>query len=213
MRWIVLLSVWLWADAAAAGAWPRERGAVFVAISQTRTEPRAWGSEAQVYVEYGLGRDWTAEFALTRSAGGTRGHLVLARSFLLAGEARLSLGAGVVASRAAATPARRAARLSASLGRGFGGRLPGWTSVDLVADLSARRRDVKMVATLGIKPRSGPMGILQLQAERAAGQRITHAVAGAVWTLRPGVQVELGLRRGLARTPTREIKLATWLTF
>jgi hypothetical protein len=67
---------------------------------------------------------------------------------------------------------------------------------------------------VGIKPTARLMGMLQLQVDAAEGAPTTVYLApAAAWELRPGVQMELGVRAGLTGYGDNAVRLGTWISF
>ena len=193
-----------------AGPWPRDKAAVFLALSRTSG---AFG-ESQVYGEYGLGRRRTLVTEAATSRAGWRGQL-LVRHALSPGKrgAQMALALGVVVVAPQTIKPQAALRVGLLWGKGFSGRLPGWVSVEALADLGPGGVATRSTTTLGLKPRPELMSILQLQTETSATGVMIHAATSMVWEARKGLSLELGLRQGIVGSAARQVKLGSWISF
>ncbi len=197
-----------------AGAWPREKGQVFLSISSQIDARDENGINRQSfggYAEYGatgrltLGLDVNGD-AVRRSktiafirvpAGRTDRPLKLA----------LELGAGQVENRAALRPAL-------SIGRGFAlGRRHGWLNADLRAILSGGT-GLETDLTAGLAAASRSLAMIQLQAGVPdEGRDYLRLAPSVVYEIRPGTQIELGLIEPLSGGGERGVKLGLWRKF
>ncbi len=227
MPWLALLFV-LWATAAPAGPWPRERGQNFVAISAT-------GQVAGLWAERGLGGGrwlvldgWvdrrSGEWLLAAShhaALRDRGRWRLAWSAGVAvGMPEAGIGIGIPAAHVASgwqtagTPRPTVSvRVGGSLGAALVRPWPGWAALDLRLETGAPGARLKAEGTLGyrLRPRLTAIGQVQAELARGAPAQI-HLAPSAVWQPGGRVGLELGLRHGLHDRRT-QLKLGSWLEF
>ena len=165
----------LWAAAAPAGPWPRERGEAFVALTGR-------AGVAELYGEYGLSAGLTLGVQATMPQGRRLPDVDLTARQLMwrgAGGAVISAfaGAGLRGVEVeGATETAQVLRGGLGWGRGFGSGLgQGWVSV--VAEAQAGEgpmvpawRAVKVDATAGVRPGGRWLAMIQLQGHHRAGQ-------------------------------------------
>lgn len=222
------LVVSVWAAAAVAGPWPRDKGLHFLALGTT-------GNTASLWAERGLGGGrWLAlDGWLDRGSGAWLVAATYHRALRDRGAWKLAWSAGVAVGMPAtdltidipvvwfpgswqAVIKYRptvAARLGLSLGRSLERPWPGWTSLDLRLDAGPTSARIKAEATLGYRLQDRWAVIGQLQMEKARGARAqVHLAPSVVWTARGKVSLELGLRHGLHDRRT-QVKLGSWLEF
>jgi hypothetical protein len=209
---IVLAAAFGLAAPAAAGPWPRDAGQFFFSVTHSIPTGAGANGESAVYGEYGLGNDWTLGVdAGLGTTGFHRAALFLRRSHA-AGAHRFAweLGVGV-----ATAPGASEIRLRPGLswGMGIARPLPGWFSVDLRGDLGPGEARGKIEATVGVKPTRRLMGLVQLQVDAVSGKTAVHLAPAAVWELRPGLNVEIGVRAGVSDGAGSSLRLGTWLSF
>jgi hypothetical protein len=224
MRFLGALLIWIWAGAAFGGAWPRDKGQVFFAISadQTRTK---------IYAEYGLGRDWTLGAEATQGEKGRPPGLSV---FLMhpvwrgSGGAILSAGVGGAYRETYAAGAYAhlegtpeiAASVRLSWGKGYGSRWgEGWYALDaqvekvMSEDWALRGLTYKLDATIGLKPFERVMVMVQAQGwASASGERVLRLEPSAAWALGK-VQLVAAPSIGVIGAADPRFKLALWLTF
>lgn len=230
--WLFLLLAAL-AQPLAAGPWPRERGHWFSSGAMTLGRGGALDYSAWLEVGLGRGRQLMAEARMV-PGGETMAALMLQRPLpdLGAWKQAWSLGVAVSSRRVrwvfvtppGVRPARRivreirqseaALRLSYSLGRGLRQPWPGWTSLELRGEVGSARRVLKADATLGYRPRDWLAVMLALQAEHSGGRSRLHIAPSAVWFVRPGIGLELGLRQQIGGgAGGGQVKLGSWIEF
>lgn len=212
--WLALVLLPWCASTALAGAWPRERGQVFLSFSSQVEERDENGISRQsygFYAEYGarerltLGLDvngdalrMSKEIAFLRWSSGPAD-----RPLKLAFE----LGAGTVEDETALRP-------GLALGRGFEiGKRHGWLNADLRAIFNGDTTfETDLTAGLALNPRT--LAIVQLQAGAPeAGRSYLRLAPSLVRELRPGMQLELGLVAPLSGGGERGVKLGLWRRF
>ncbi|MBE0453337.1 hypothetical protein [Roseovarius autotrophicus] len=197
-----------------AGAWPREKGQVFLSFSSQFEERDKTGINRQsfsFYAEYGaterltLGLDINGDalrmskaIAFLRwSVGHTGRPLKLA----------LELGAGQAEDAAALRP-------GLSIGRGFAlGKRHGWLNADLRAILGGGTAfETDLTAGLAVMPRT--LAVVQLQAGAPGeGRDYLRLAPSLVYEMRPGAQIELGLIQPLSGGGERGVTLGLWRRF
>ncbi len=228
--WLVLGLVAL-AGPLAAGPWPRDKGRWFMAGSMTVT--RGGGVDYGSWLEFGLGngRQLMAEARMVPN-GEVMAALMLQQPLPAVGPWQQAWSLGVaVSSRPVrwvfvtppgVRPARRTAqirrqndavlRLGYGIGRGLQHPWPGWTSLELRAELGGASPALKADAVLGYRPRDGLTVLLALQAEQRGGRSSLHLAPSAVWFVRPGIGLELGLRQRVGCGAV-QLKLGSWIEF
>lgn len=213
----------LLAAQAGAGAWPREPGEAFMALTQ-RHGRGAEGSELTLYGEYGAGNGWTLgiDAALEHHAGRIwpGRTLMFARRGFGNGAFRQAVGLGLGGTFTAGGY-EPMLQPGWHLGYGFGHarkgwpRAEGWVGLDLTAEIRRESTTLKADATVGLRPHPRLMLIGQLQAaqDSRAGWRTLHAAPQVVLRIRPGFDLTAGIRTGLAGNHGRAITFGTWTTF
>lgn len=211
---------------AAAGAWPRGAGQVFLSYGATLSVPRAGlapGATAKrdhsILAETGLTARLTFGLDLHRTAGAGYG---TAQAFLrysrpLTGGHVIALDAGAALRQRPGRPDEGALRLGLGWGKGTSTRWgDGWAGLDGQATwgLDSGRWEAKLDATAGLKPTDRTMLILQLQGSRAAGAvPYLRGTGSVVRRLSPRLALEAGLSAGLVNTDEIGVILGTWLEF
>jgi hypothetical protein len=222
MRWICAVLLWLCAVQAQAGAWPREKGAVFIALSADTTR-------TQVYAEYGLKGDWTMGMEVSMPKGRRLPDVTqfLHRPVWQGKSAILSAGVAVElreTTAAVAFPVLQgleeiAVRAGVFWGRGFA--LPmgeAWATLDaqverlVTFDWLGAGLTYKLDAGIGVKPNERLMFTAQAQYWRGGEENSLRLETGAGWrigraslVLQPSVGV-IGARAA-------RVKLGLWLEF
>ncbi|MFN3646621.1 MAG: hypothetical protein ACK4S2_08910 [Gemmobacter sp.] len=226
MRVVLLVLLLVWPLAVAAGPWPRAAGERFVSLS-------AAGQTGSAWFEQGLGRGrWLVAEAQASRAGDWALALRLHRALPEQGSWRLawSLGLSVAMPPSDLTidlppvwwPGRTevtvtlrpvvAAQAGLSLGRGVGGRWPGWLAFDLVAEAGPQRKRLKADATLGLAPSDRWTLMLQAHARLGTGPPALALAPSVVWQARRGLRLQAGLHHDLRARKAR-LQLATWAEF
>ena len=211
---LVLLGTLLLTASAQAGAWPREAGTTFVALSFTakadRTTMATTGfptdSYTALYLEHGLTPKLTLGLDAGRAKEGSYTALAFARwPFWKDTGPNVSGQSDTVS------------MLGLSFGRGlttrFGG---GWIALDTSARYRISQRNVVLKAdlTLGLTVQEVTKLMLQFQAGQYPGDdtylRIAPSVARKFGRNK---YVELGLEAGVIGDSRVGLKLGTWLEF
>ncbi len=214
---IFVLMLWPWLAAMAeAGAWPRDRGQVFMVLSGQIEGPDEFGFYRQsggLYAEYGA----TGRLTLGLDLGGDALRMSKAIAFLRWPLGRVDrplklaveLGAGQVEEENALRP-------GLSLGHGFAlGQRPGWLAVDGRAVLFGGR-DVALESdiTFGLSASRKTRVILQIQTGRPdAGDPYARFAPSLVYETKPGQQIELGVIAPIAGGGDNGIRLGLWRRF
>lgn len=211
----LMLLPWL-ATPAVAGAWPRDKGQVFVVVSGQIEGSDASGLYQQhgaLYAEYGA----TDRMTLGVDLGGDTTRMTKAIAFLRwpLGDAdrplklAAELGVGQVEEENALRPAL-------SLGRGFVlWDRPGWLAVDGRAALLGGQ-DVALESdiTLGLSTSRKSKLVLQIQTGRPdSGKTYSRLAPSFVYETKPGRQIELGLITSLTGDGESGVKLGLWRSF
>ena len=221
--WTIMFALMLCPVLAQAGAWPREKGSMFLSSGYTLSSPiDALGEDLKgystAYLERGLGgnltlgvdagmdanTDYTAIFFLRRSVGAGNGPNVFA----------FQGGLGVAGSVGAPD---YLLQVGASWGRGMTTRLGGaWAALDTSVQYRFENGEIATKAdlTLGLKPADRTKLMLQVQVGDYSGSapylRIVPSVARE---FRPGRHIELGAQFGVMGDTRVGVKLGTWLEF
>lgn len=231
MRVVLLVLLLFWPLAAAAGPWPRAAGERFVSLSVAGQTGSAWFEQG-----FGRGRWLVAEAQATRAgewALALRLHRALPDAALgRGGTWRLAWSLGLSVAMPAADvaidlppvwwPGRTevtvtlrpvvAAQAGFSLGRGLGGRWPGWLALDLVAEAGPQRKRLKADATLGLAPSDRWLLLMQAHARIGTGPPALALAPSVVWQARRGLRLQAGLHHDL-RGRKATARLATWVEF
>ncbi len=215
---------------AAAGAWPREEGQVFVAVSQSMTtgartlvetvqDVRSYTS---LYAEYGLTPDLTAGFDAGLARGdqdeGSAWNLFLRRPILgTEGRNRFATELGIGQISEPEWGRQWRIRPGLSWGRGFESRYgDGWTGLETSIAYQFRSGDIALKAdfTIGLKPNDRWMGIFQIQSGRYGDDDpIVRVAPSIVRKFGKRMHVQLGFTGSVAGDDAMGVKLGTWLTF
>ncbi|MFN3823079.1 MAG: hypothetical protein ACK4RN_03780 [Pseudorhodobacter sp.] len=225
MRGRLALVIWLCAaPAVAAGPWPRDKGAGFVAISSD-------GTRQQIHAEYGIGADWTLGVEATRAKGHAqpsvagfvhhpvwrgKGGAILSAG--LAVETRESLAARSWAHMAGT--GELAVRAGLFWGKGFESRWGnGWMVLEaqvervVTKDWIGARHSGKLDATIGLSPHDRIKLMVQAQGWMRQGGKPQLRIE-------PAAAVKFG-RAHLVAAPSvgvlgprdARVKLGLWLDF
>jgi hypothetical protein len=211
----VLLSFWL-ASPVLSGAWPREKGTVFLSLAGQAEGPDEHGVYRQnftLYTEYGL----TERLTLGVDAGGDAVRMTKAIGFLRWPLGRadrrmklaLELGAGQV-------DGENALRPGLSLGRGVEiGKRQGWLAADGRAILfTGGGMTLESDLTFGLSFTNRSKVILQIQAGHPdPGAAYARFAPSFVFETKPGTHIEFGLTEPLLGNGDRGFKLGLWRKF
>lgn len=212
--WLALVLLPWCAAMAQAGAWPREKGQVFLSFSSQFEERDENGINRQsygFYAEYGA----TGRLTLGLDVNGDVLRMSKVIAFLRWPVGRadrplkfaIEIGAGQVEEDTALRP-------GLSVGRGFTlGQRHGWLNADLRAILGGVTAfETELTAGLSVTARTKL--IVQLQAGAPdQGQDYLRLAPSLVYEMRPGAQLELGLLEPLSGGGERGVKLGLWRQF
>lgn len=228
--WLIALLMAL-AGPLAAGPWPRDRGGWFTSGAVTLGPGGVLDYGGWLELGLGNGRQLLAEGRMVPN-GEVMAALMLQTPLPDRGAWKQAWTLGVAVTARPVTwvwvtppgvrPARRitrqsresevSLRLGYALGRGVQRPWPGWTSLELRAEVGRATRVLKADAVLGYRPRDWLAVMLALQAEHRPGGSSLHLAPSAVWFVRPGVGLELGLRQRVGGGPA-QLKLGSWIEF
>ncbi|MEL7211728.1 MAG: hypothetical protein AAGK92_03635 [Pseudomonadota bacterium] len=227
----MLLFFLMWPSFSHAGAWPREKGGVFLSFSTatrastqahaTNVPELAHSAENSLYAEYGLTPRITLGFDGMMTDSVSYGQALVF--------ARVALGDQEAANRYAASFAigqfidtvidtdhldaehTTLTRLGLHYGRGLKN---GWIGADAFATQGATGTDLKLDATWGLKPWERWMFIAQLQSgQPAEGDSYMNFAPSVVWRMNKRVSLEVGVIHPLHGDGETALKLGTWTEF
>lgn len=201
---------------AVGGAWPREKGQVFLSLAATQETDRLDENPTlSVYGEYGLRHNITVagkityDFALEEVTDyeiSGRWHfpdngnpLRTALSLTLVGptdDVRVEPGV--------------------HLGRGFETPIgPGWLDVELFASFSTEGDATEYggFGVLGVKPHDRLMTMFGVDVLVTPDDTFVKAVPQLAWELKPGRHLNMQYSKGLSGTDESELGLGLWLEF
>lgn len=230
MRIFLIFTLFLPAFAHA-GAWPREKGEVFLSFSNeisAATQTR-YATGTSLYAEYGLSNRLTVGLDGTLGATGTpsEGYLFLRTPLGKADRpARLALTFGLGVKRIpnpwGRTTNQKLARIGASWGRGL---QRGWLAVDtsvawvLDSSITVPGQSgaiYKADFTWGMKPSGRVMLIWQLQTGKVAdAPAYAKLTPSLIWKMprQKGTHIEIGFVYGLRGDDSQSLKLGFWKRF
>ena len=228
---ILLLFMILFPSIATAGAWPREKGEVFLSFSNevsARSQTR-YATGTSLYAEYGLTNRLTVGFDGTLGPTGTPSEAYL---FLRTPLGQLdhpthlaiSFGLGVksIPNPWGTTSNQKLARIGASWGRGL---KRGWLGVDISAATVLNTSitvpgqsgtTYKADFIWGMKPSKRVMLIWQLQTGKSPdGPTYARFSPSVIWEMPrgKGAQIEIGIVQGITGDDSRNLKLGFWRAF
>ncbi|WP_323006636.1 hypothetical protein [Pseudorhodobacter sp.] len=220
---------WLWAVlfgwiavSAQAGAWPREQGAVFIALSADQV-----GS--QMYAEYGMRKDWTIGLEVSMPQGRRLPDVTQFVQHPVWRGRTAILSAGVAAelretTAAAALPHLKgiseiALRAGLFWGKGFETRIGGgWATVDaqveklVTTDWLDQGLTYKLDLGFGLKPHDRLMLMGQAQLWHRAGNQNLRLETSAAWALGP-THLVISPSVGVIGPKEPRLKLGLWVEF
>jgi len=222
MPWFLPILLWLWVGAANAGAWPREQGSFFIALSADQTN-------TQLYAEYGMRGGWTMGTEVTMPRGRRLPDATQFIHYNIWGNGRqvLSLGAAneLRETTAAATiPALKGVPETAIRGglfwrMGFSSRFgDGWATVDaqveklVTFDWLGQGLTYKLDVGVGIKPMDRLKLMAQAQLWRRADTQALRLQTTAAWAIGP-TQLVVSPSVGIIGPKTPRVKLGLWVEF
>lgn len=206
------------ASSAQSGAWPREKGAGFIASAVNISASSINGPYAlysTTYVELGLGHDLTLGADIGHGVSGKSKAIAflrrplgeLAPGHLFAAE----IGLGEIAGEFVLRP-------GLSYGHGLSRRngTTGWLSVEAFSEhrLTTSRVDFKADFTFGLNHSDRLKTILQLQTGKSHGDPFFARLApSVVMRVSPAMHVELGVTAGLTGDDSYGVRLGFWRDF
>lgn len=223
MRGLWLIMLCFSAVAAQAGAWPRDKGTVFIAVATDQ-------ARSQIYAEYGMRSDWTlgAEVSLPRGRRlpdvtqfvhhpvwrGKNGAILSAG---IAVELRETTAAGSFAHLKGVS--ETAVRAGLFWGKGFETRVGnGWAMVDaqverlITTDWLGEGLTYKLDIGVGVKPVDRLMLIAQAQLWRRGTSQTLRLETSAAWALGP-THLVVAPSIGVIGTKDPRVKLGLWVEF
>ena len=210
-RSLILLALLL-PGTAGAGAWPRGKGTVFLALSaETDSEPSRRAATGGLYAEIGLSPRLTLGGQADRNAGGElflRHSIALPRGHVLG----FSFGAG----RTASTITRSFTFSGAHWAKTFSLRgLPGWITLDtrlafgVTSQIDHGKAD--LLAGLSLGPRWKVM--LALESYRDFGGTTANVVPSLARRIAPGTHLQLRAITPVAGGGAARGGLSLWVEF
>ena len=228
---ILLIFILFLPALAHAGAWPRDKGEVFLSFTnEISAAPQTrYATGTSLYAEYGLTDRLTVGFDGTLGATGTpsEGYLFLRTPLGKADRpARLAVGFGLgvksIPNPWGTTTNQKLAKIGASWGRGL---QRGWLAVDMsvawVLDSSITvpgqsGTTYKADFTWGMKPSERVMLIWQLQTGKVPdASAYAKFSPSLIWQMRrqKGTHIEIGFVYGLTGDNSQNLKLGFWKRF
>ncbi|WP_424941025.1 hypothetical protein [Aliiroseovarius sp. S253] len=213
---LICLALMITAVQAAAGAWPREQGEVFLSVSAQQETNRLQDYPlGTAYVEYGLRHNITIS-----------GKIAYDFAILEATEYELSaqwhfpetdqpLRTALSLTLAGPTEDPRI-EPAVHAGRGFGTPFgSGWADLELYASLSTQggKTEYGGFGMLGLKPHDRLMTMLGVDVMRAADKTFVKVIPSVAWELREGRHLTAQYTRGLHGSNEKELGLGLWLQF
>jgi hypothetical protein len=211
----VVLLFWLASDATA-GAWLREKGAVFLSLSGQVKEPDEYGflrQDYSLYAEYGLADRLTIGVDAGHDMLRMSKAFVFARIPLRRAEHAVKLAAELGAGE---TDGGTALRPGLSIGRGITlWGLGGWLNADGRAVLAGGgAMTLESDLTFGLSVTDRAKVILQLQlGQPDLGDAYATFAPSFVYETRPGAHLEIGLTQPLTGGELRGVTLGLWRSF
>jgi len=228
---ILLLFLLFMPSSIIAGAWPREKGEVFLSFStEIPAAPQTrYATGTSLYAEYGLTSRLTVGFDGYLGPKGSPSETYLFLRFPFGKPDRpthlaLSFGLGqkTIPNPWGTITRQKLARIGAAWGMGL---KTGWLSVDAsVATVLDASIDVpgqsgityKADFTWGMKPSKRIMLIWQLQTGKVPdGPSYAKFTPSVVWSIgeKHSSQIEIGLIKGLTGDDSQKLKLGFWKRF
>lgn len=222
MRWLLALTIWFYASHAQAGAWPRDQGSFFIALSADQI-----GS--QIYAEYGMRGGWTLGTEVTMPRGRRLPDVsqFVQRHIWQKGPQTLSVGAAVELRETTAVLAFAAlkgtsetvVRAGVFWGAGFASRFgDGWATMDaqveklVTTDWLGEGLTYKLDVGVGVKPLDRLKLIAQAQLWRRANTQNLRLETSAAWAVGPA-QLVFAPSVGVIGPKAPRLRLGLWLEF
>jgi hypothetical protein len=222
MRWLFALMIWICAVQAQAGAWPRETGSVFIALS-------ADAEGTQLYAEYGMKGDLTMGMEISMPKDRRLPDVTQFVHYPVWKGKRAILSAGLAVELRETTAASAfavlkgqseiAMRAGLFWWRGFATPLgDGWATLDgqverlYTIDWLGMGQTYKLDAGVGLKPTERLMVTAQAQYWRRGEEDSLRLETGAAWKMGPASLV-LSPSMGVIGKRAARVKLGLWLEF
>jgi hypothetical protein len=216
---LTILTLWLCASQALAGAWPRAKGSGFVSVSNRLSWPQNtdhWTSSeptdrySTIYLEYGASDRLTLGLDLGHSVSGAGKTLIFAQLPVFARDQSWhmtgQMGFGEIERRATLRP-------GLALGRG----LPqGWLSLETMAEIALENKetDYKLDLTYGRNLREDQKLIIQIQTGLPEGEEgFVRLAPSYVRPFGKRLKLEQGVTYGLRGDSSMGVKLGLWADF
>lgn len=201
---------------AAAGAWPREQGEVFLSVSAEQDSERLQDyPRGTAYVEYGLRHNITVSGKIRYD-------------FMILEPTEYELSARWHFPESD-RPLRKAISLTFAgpkddpriesafhLGRGFDTPLgSAWADLELYASVSTEGYETEYggFGTIGLKPHDRVMTMLGVDVMETPGRTFVKAIPSIAWEMREGRHLTVQYAKGLQGNEESELGLGLWLQF
>jgi hypothetical protein len=223
MQWLWVILVCFSAVAAQADAWPREKGAVFIALTADQTR-------SKIYAEYGVRDDWTVGAEVTLPRGRRLPDVTqFVHHPVWRGTGGAILSAGLALERRETTAAGRfdhlegmsetAIRAGLFWGKGFGSPWgDGWATIDaqvehvVTTDWLGEGMAYKLDVGIGLKPVDRLMLIAQAQLWRRGVSHSLRLETSAAVKLGP-THLVVSPSIGVIGAKDRRVTLGLWVEF
>ena len=212
IRICLIFALFCLPSAASAGAWARDRGALFLAVSARHPPASRTGTgDASIYAEYGLRERLTLGAEFDQSDGA---RIFLRRTRNLKNGSVFANSVGIAEPRD--LPGVALIETGLHWGRGFtAGRMSGWISVDgRVSTTSLGLWDhAKLDLLVGLKPGGRWMHMLSVETYADMLTTEVSLVPSVAWRVAPGKHLQLRYSLPVKGGAERRIALALWLEF
>lgn len=198
-----------------AGAWPREKNELFIALSTSFGHSQSGQNyqSQELYTEYGLTRRLTVVLDGYQSSGSDDGRLALSL--------RQAVGKTDAVHHFAITSGMGKDlkydgyfyRLGGSWGMDLTG---GWVNLDAQSDVStdAWWSDYKAEFTFGVHLQNRDMSLIRLTHEQNFDTgHATWISPGYIWRASDHILVEFGIAKGIRQGTDSRLKIGSWLVF
>jgi hypothetical protein len=204
-----------------AGAWPRAEGTAFLSVGAGQLSPETGGtqSEATLYAEWGLSRDYTLGFSGSANMDSrSEGHVFLRfPPYRWDGGALAALELGYGAKSTDGTAFSQFVKISGSWSKGITlWDRSGWLSVDLsfFKDTDASDDRVKLDTTLGLSVSERFSVIGQVFAEQTQFGESLTLVPSLVYNTQGGrVRYQIGYEHKSGEDAQTALRLNIWTEF
>lgn len=236
LRVIVLIFLWISPTLAQAGAWPREKGSLFLSFSNTisANSQTRFQTGTSAYLEYGLTPRMTVGFDGFLGATGAASEAYLFLRFPVGKRNRpnkfaltFAIGQKSIPNPWGGTVDQPQIKLGASWGRGL---KKGWLAADAYIIVPVTKKvptfapaftahhNVHFSAdfTWGQKPNDRLMLIWQVQTGiPAIGDAYVKFAPSVIWSFggKANSQIEIGIVKGITGDDSQSLKLGIWRIF